>query len=452
MTAAGNHRDVMRQSAIVLSFGWLLAPLQFLTAVIVARAVGPDGKGTLALLTGVTAILVSLGALGIPSGVAALYRREGHSESEVIGTALLVTLVSSTVLALAALAGGPSLMALLLPPRELINIPNAWLMLALAAVPTTAVAAVVDVVLIAANAMRVYAVRAAVSGLAAIAVTWVLTLWLGFGVAGALASYPVGAIVGFTIFSHWWWRQPPAGRLEFTRGCARGLLHVGVQQQALAVIALVAKRFDVFLIATLLTLEDAGFYAAAILIPQAIVSIPRATMWPLVSSLSSSDGGIPDAVARLSRLQVLMMAVIAGVLYVAAPMIIRVLFGPQFSPSTLPFQWALLGLPFTPLTITVNAILTARRRPGLSIGAALVGTGVQVGLMLWLMPTWGTPAAAAALSANHVTTAALQLAVARRQGVDVGPMLLPRREDFALLVRHIARVADSVMRGKFAGR
>ncbi|MBA2304996.1 MAG: hypothetical protein H0W08_20525 [Acidobacteria bacterium] len=42
---------------------------------IVARAVGPEGKGALALLTGLTAILVSLVGLGLPSGAAVLYGR-----------------------------------------------------------------------------------------------------------------------------------------------------------------------------------------------------------------------------------------------------------------------------------------------------------------------------------------------------------------------------------------
>ena len=440
MATAGTHRDVMRQSAVVLTLGWILAPLQFLTAVIVARAVGPDGKGALALLTGLTAILVSLGGLGIPSGAAALYRREGHPESHVIATALALTLVSSTVLALLALAGGAPLLSWVLPARELATIPAGWVLLALAAVPPAALAAVVDVILITANAMRTYAVRAAVSGLAGVALTWVLTFTFGWGVAGALASYPAAALVGLCFFLYWWRYQSRVEALRFTGACARDLLHVGVQQQALAIIALVAKRFDVFLIASLLTLQDAGYYAAAILIPQAVVSIPRSTMWPLVSSLSSAEGDVPEAVARISRLQVLLMAVIALSLYVSAPLIIQTLFGPAFSPSTSPFRWALLGLPFTPLTITVNAILTARRRPGLSIAAALAGTGAQLLLMILLMRDWGTSAAAAALSLNFVVTAVLQLAVAKRQGVDIASMLLPTREDFAVLASRLRRM------------
>ena len=227
--------------------------------------------------------------------------------------------------------------------------------------------------------------------------------------------------------------------MQFSAACARALLHVGVQQQALAIIALVAKRFDVFLIASMLTLQDAGFYAAAILIPQAVVSIPRSTMWPLVSAMSSDGGEVSEVVARISRLQVLLMVVIAAVLYALAPIIIQGLFGSKFSPSIAPFRWALLGVPFTPLTITVNAILTARRRPGLSIAAAFAGTSAQLIVMILLLEQWGASAAAAALSVNFIVTAVLQLVVARRQGVPVTQMVVARREDVELLVKRVRR-------------
>jgi O-antigen/teichoic acid export membrane protein len=210
-------------------------------------------------------------------------------------------------------------------------------------------------------------------------------------------------------------------------------LYVGIQQHAIGIIALVAKRVDVFLVASLLTLQDAGFYAAGILIPQAIVSIPRATMWPLVSAFSDSKADVPEIVTRVSRLQVLLMGVIALILLPWGQVIVTTLFGDAFSPSVAPFRWALPGLLFTPVTITVNAILTARARPGLSILSALVGTGVQLVLTLLLLPRWGTSGGAAALSANFVTTALVQLLIMRSEGIDARTLLIATRQDLAAL-------------------
>lgn len=435
MARPDSRGRVMRQSAVILAFGWLLAPLQFLTAVIVARAVGPEGKGALALLTGLTAILVSLVGLGIPSGAAYLYRQGTRSRAEVIGTALAVTAGASGLLFAAYAWGGRRLLLAVLSERDLANLDATWIALALVAVAPAALAAVADVVLIGANAMRVYAVRTAVSGLVAVALTWVLTMQFGWGVTGALASYPVAAVMGLAIFAWWWWRETELHPVRVTAACTWSLLRVGVQQHAIGIIALVAKRIDVFLIASLLSLADAGFYAAAILIPQAVVSIPRATMWPLVSSMAAEGRDVPDAVAQISRLQVLLMGLMALVLYPLAPLIVSVLFGAAFAPAVAPFRWALPGLLFTPVTVTVNAILTARGQPGLSIVSALIGTGVQVALTLLLIPTWGTSASAAALSANFITTALIQLAVIKSRDIHAGPMMIPLPEDFRALAR-----------------
>jgi len=432
----------MRQSAIVLAFGWLLAPLQLLTAVIVARAVGPEGKGALALLTGLTTILVSLVGLGTPSGAAVLYRQDSRTRSEVISTGLTITAASSALVFVAYLLGGSRLLAGLLSERDLANLEPAWIFLALVAVTPAALSALADVILIAANAMGIYAIRAAASGLLAVVLTWLLTFHFGWGVAGALASYPIAAIFGLGLFALWWWKQDDLGTARVTSHCAWMLLRVGVQQHAISIIALVAKRADVFLIASLLSLQDAGFYAAAILIPQAVVSIPRATMWPLVSALASGRTDVPEAVAQISRLQVLLMALMSLALFPLAPLIVTTLFGEAFAPSVAPFRWALVGLAFTPVTITVNAVLTARSQPGLSIFSAMLGTAIQLMIMILLIPKWGTSAAAAALSANFITTAVAQLVIVRFSGIRVGAMLIPRPHDFADLAKALrARVA-----------
>jgi O-antigen/teichoic acid export membrane protein len=425
----------MRQSAVILGLGWILAPLQFLTAVVVARVVGPEGKGALALLTGLTAILVSLVGLGIPSGAAVLYGRSPHLRGEMIGTAVGVTVTSSLLLLLAYVWAGPWIFGGMLSDRDLATLQPFWIALALANVAPAALSAIADVILIAANAMRIYAVRTAAGGLFGLAVTCILTLYLDWGVAGALAGYPAGSILSLVVFGSWWWREGDVRGSRLTVGCARELLRVGLQQYAIGLFALVAKRIDVFLIASMLTLQDAGFYAAGLVIPQAIVSIPRATMWPLVSSMAAGSGGVPETVARVCRLQVLLMVLIAAGLAVTAPAIVKLLFGDPFAPSVAPLRWALLGVPFTPVTITVNAILTARAEPGRSIVSAAIGTGIQLALTILLIPTWGTSAGALALSANFISTAAVQLVVARSAGIQFSAMLLPRKQDFADLTR-----------------
>ena len=426
--------SILRQSAIVLSLAWLLAPLQFLTSIVVARLLGPEGKGVLAVLAGVTAVLSSVVILGVPSGAAALYRRPDVNRAEIVGTGVALVLLSSALTLAAFAAGGDRALALILGPRDIARLDPAWVTLAVAAAVPAALWAFGDVVLIAADAMRVYAWRSAVGGLLGLALTWVLALQLHWGITGVLVAQPSGQLAGFAIFAAWWARQPGLRPPRVGAAATRELLRVGVQQHALSMIALVSKRIDIFLIAALLTLEDAGYYAVAILLPTVIVGIPRATMWPLVTALTTDGGRDGERMAQASRLQVTGMLLATAMLLPLVPFAVHALFGPAFAPAVTPMRLALLGVVATPLTITVNAYLTARRRPGLSIVSALAGTGVQVAVTLALIGRWGVSAPAIAFTANHLVTAACQLAVLRaHDGMRLSDMLVPTRADLALL-------------------
>ena len=435
--------SVVRQSAIILALGWLLAPLQFLVSVMVARAVGPQGKGMLALLAGVTAVLTSLASLGVASGASALYRQNRFERREVIGSAVWLTAAASCLLLLAFALGGQTLIRLVVGD-EGARIDRLWLALALAAVPVSALAAVGDVVLIAENAMRVYAVRAVAAGLLAVGLTWLFVFQWDLGITGVLVSQPLAAVAGLGLLAGWLTTREELRRLRISRAACSSLLHIGLQQHAIGIIALIAKRVDVFLIASFLSIRDAGFYSVAILLSNVFMSIPRATMWPLVGAFSAGSQDDPRMLARASRVQVLFMALLTLALMPLAPLLVHVAFGDAFSPAVAPLRWALAGVFVTPVTISVNAYLTARGRPGLSIVSALVGTGIQIAVTLLFIRRWGTIASAAALSANYVSTAAVQLLIVRRERViDFRGMLIPTVQDLrdarSLLLTRVRR-------------
>ena len=422
--------SVLRQSAIIFVLGWLLAPLQFVTSVIVARAVGPEGKGILALLAGVTVVLTSLATPGIASGAAAIYHQRRFEPRAVVGSAIALTALSAALVLGAYAAAGDAFARLLLSDRDLAGVDPLWIVIAVAAVGPAALSALGDVILVVENAMRVYAWRTAVTGLLGLALTWVLTFQLDMGLTGVLVSQPLSLLCGLGMLAVWMRRQPHLRTLRMSGAAAGAVLRVGVQQYALGVIALIAKRVDIFLIARLLSVEEAGYYAAALLIPQILIGIPRATMWPLVASFAGSSTADPQLLARASRIQVFVLALMTLALLPVASVLVRVMFGDAFAPAAAPLRWALAGVCATPVTISINAFLTARGRPGLSIASAVTGTGVQIALTLLLIRTWGSAGSAAALSANYVTTAAVQLLVVRAErAVSARAMLVPTRED-----------------------
>jgi O-antigen/teichoic acid export membrane protein len=425
--------NVIRQTAVIFALGWMLAPLQFATTVVVAREVGAEGKGILAVLAGITAVVSSLAGLGLPSGAAFLYRQPRYDRSEVVGSAVAMVLISSAAMIVASMLAGDAFVAMFTGAHGT-EIRRLWVFLALLTAIPVALFALGDVVLIVSPAMTAYTARTAGTALLTLALTWLLLFGLHGGITGILLSQPVAAVFGLGLLGRWLVREGMLRRLRVSVEVCRALLRVGMQQYAIDVVALVAKRVDVFLIAALLSMEDAGFYAVAVLIPQTLMTIPRAAMWPLVGSFSQATTSDPAVLARVSRLQVALLGVMTIALVPVAPLLVDSLFGAAFAPAVAPFRWALAGIFATPVTISVNAFLTARGRPGLSIVSAIVGTGVQVVLILTLVQRWGTSAAAVALSVNYIVTAAVQMLVLRAEqsSISLRGMLVPTREDVSL--------------------
>jgi O-antigen/teichoic acid export membrane protein len=432
--------SVLRQSAIIFGLGWLLAPLQFVTAILVARALGPHGKGILAVLTAITAVMTSIAGLGIAAGAAFLYKQPEHDRPAVLGSAAAIVLGSSAAVVAGALAGGDAFVGLFVGGGDQRTMDRAWVVLALVAVVPAAIFTLGDLVLVLENEMRVYALRTAGTGLIALGLTWLLLFGLDAGLTGVLASQPAAALFGVGVLGVWLRSHAGLRPLRVSASAVRALLGVGLQQYAIDLIALVAKRVDVFLIASLLSLEDAGIYAAAILVPQVLTTLPRAAMWPLVGSLSRDGATDAALLARASRVQILALALGSSALAASAPLLVPALFGARFAAAVAPFRWALIGIVAAPVTVVVNAYLTSRGRPGRTVVSAAFGTGVQVVLLLALLRVWGTSGAAIALSANYLTTAALQLLILRReQPIGVGELLLAGPGDVREAWRQLRR-------------
>lgn len=421
---------VARQSAVIFVLGWLLLPLQFVTAALVARSLGPERKGLLFLLGGLTAVVATLTSLGLPSAAIVLYKQKRRSAEEILGTVLLVTVVTLVVVALVYATFAGVFTRLFLGELETVRIRPIWIALALAAVLPNAILAVGDVLLISDDAMKLYAVRSLGTALVALLLTWALVFGLRWGVTGVLVSQPLAALFGIGVLVRWASRKGLHRSVRFSGSTAPDLLRIGVQQWGISLVSLVAKRFDGFLIATLLSVRDAGFYSVASSIQTSLVNLPRATMWPLVSSLADGDPSRLKELPRAARIQTAAMILVTLVSYASAGLAIRVLFGPDFDAAVTPTRWALLGIAATPSTICANALFTARGRPGISLVAAILATALQVTLNFVLVPRWGASGSALALTVSTAVGGVIQLIfVGLVGGIGIRQMLVPTRAD-----------------------
>lgn len=191
-------------------------------------------------------------------------------------------------------------------------------------------------------------------------------------------------------------RTPPDTRPAASAPSGRVLRHqmlvYGVRGWGGVVANLVNWRLDQAILPALTGATNLGFYAVAVGLAELPSSLIGATK-SVVFTEASARGNMQIA-ARAARVILAVSIAVDGVLVLAAPTLVQLLFGSRFQPSAPLSQLLLLGnIPFTAEVILAAGLLAAGR-PGLrSIGQIVAAALTLVGLII-LVPMWGVTGAA----------------------------------------------------------
>jgi O-antigen/teichoic acid export membrane protein len=411
-------------SSIVGSAGF------FVAALLLARGLGPAGRGSVAFIT-VTALVtarVAKAGLGQATSVFAAQRPGTRG-------VLLSNLLSFSLLASVAV-GGAVVGILYLLDAEPAGIDQSQLAILMAGI--VAASLVDDNFLIGCGRLReaaaisagggwLYAV-ALVAALATVGLTVdsALTAWVAAHLAWATVLAVVGARIGGL--------RAPSPRLlaESVRFGARAWLG--------GVSLLLNARLDQILVGVIASDVALGLYAVAVNGAEILLFLPTAiatSLLPAVArehELASADRTL-RTFRSASILALGTMIVAASLGWIAIPAV----FGADFRGSVEPFMWLLPGaLGYTALSIFSNALL-ASRAPGMSSLGSATALGAGLALDVALIPVFGASGAAAAASAAFLAGGAAAAAAYRSTAGFRWRDAVPTGDDAAFLRRVVER-------------
>jgi O-antigen/teichoic acid export membrane protein len=197
-------------------------------------------------------------------------------------------------------------------------------------------------------------------------------------------------------------------------------------------------RLNIFLLVALQDLHETGLYTA--------VLGPAGLLWMLVTPLirvlsvrttrRSDDPEFAARVAGAMRLT-LVITFAAGLAAAAlAPILIPLLFGSDFADAVEPFWILIPGTVAFSVVRVVIQYLAGAKRPRWNTAIASVGAGVTLAISLWLIPSMGASGAAAATSIAYLTsTFVATFAFLRVSKLPVRRLFAFQRSDFAPVAR-----------------
>jgi O-antigen/teichoic acid export membrane protein len=405
-------------SSVVGAAGFLLASL------LLARVLGPAGRGTVAFVT-VTALLTArVAKVGLGQATAVVAAQRPAARPTLLSN-LLVFSLGTSLCGLAVVVGAFALLDLQPAGLEREH-------LGLLAGAILAASLVDDNFLIGCGRLREAAAISASGGwLYALAVVAVIVV-ADLEVESALVAW---------IAAHLVWAALLAGIGVRTAGVslpsARVLadsVRFGVRAWGGAVSQFLNARLDQILVGAIGSNVTLGLYAIAVNAAEILLFLPNAIATSLLPTLvRQGDSAAVERTLRTFRAATLLTLVSIAAAAAVGWFLIPLVFGSDFRDSVGPFMWLLPGgLGYTALSIFTTSLL-ASRAPGLSSIGRAVALGAGLALDLALIPVFGASGAAAAASAAFLAGGATAAVLYRRGHRFSWGEMVPTLADVAFL-------------------
>jgi O-antigen/teichoic acid export membrane protein len=363
------------ERTLLLTFAQLLAlAVGFVATVVIARALGPEGRGLYAWLLTLTAIAIQLAALASTQTVRAIAGEFGGEPG------FVATLVALSILG--------SLLGLPLLTYAWRGLPAGLdptlLAVAWAAVPLSAAAvSLISLVHIQERSWPILCghLGPRVGLLLGVGALWAAgrldlatAIWLNTAAAAVQFAVLIALVPG---------RHRLRPRLALARSVAR-LLGPG---WAGSLAVFVMPRAPLVMLAGSGMVPEAGHYSIAIALFEIMTVLPVAASGVLTSHLVDAPGARPGlrGIMGLAGL----MAAGCGVALLAAPVLVPLLFGAAFRPAVGAFQALLVAVMLATVYQFCQGILHARGRPAHILGPPLLALLTAGPISFMAIPTIG---------------------------------------------------------------
>jgi O-antigen/teichoic acid export membrane protein len=409
-----------------------VAVLSLVNVIIVARVLGPTGRGGVAFLTAIAWFTSNMATFGIQEANANLAGAEPGSRRSLATNSVLLALLfglGAAIFLVALIAVFPGIAG---------DSSRNLLWLTLASLP----------ILVLGIYMR-FLVQADY-GFGITNIAWLITPVANVGMNGLLAV--VGLLSVGTAVATWIAGQMMAtllllayvgtslagfGRPDW--GLLKRALGFGVQSHAGRVMLLGNYRLDQWLLGAISGSRELGIYSVAVAWAEALWFLPTtlsAVQRPDLVRKAKREAG--RLTAFIFRSAVVLSVVSGAVMLLLAPFLCVWVFGEDFRDSIINLRILVLGVFGVVAMKLLGNALTAQRRPVLASSAIGAGFAATIILDLILIPPYGAVGAAIASSLAY-TAGGIAIAIIFSRALD-SPLseLVPQRAELSLYRRAIS--------------
>ena len=391
----------------------LLIGIGLVTSVIVARLLGPEGRGLYAVAAATGTLGVQFGSLGLHAANVYFVARDPDSLAPLLGNSLAVSFGFGGLIAL-------MLTIIFTRFPNLISLHGALLFMAVVWIPFGLAYLLMQNLMLGVHDVRGYNLLEAASKILPLAVMAGLIFLGRVGVVSFFTAGNVAIVVGCV----WAWvrlRVRFTGRPAFSPTLFRASIRYAMKAYLASFFAFLVLRADLFMVQRMLGAEQAGYYSIAASMADyiSVLAVVVGTiLFPKLSAMTEID-------AKLRLTQKVAWGT-AGILFpflaiaalVARP-VVHLLFGTAFLPAALAFIFLMPGMLFLGVNSVAVQFLNSIGYPKSVVVIWGLCCVFNICVNLWAIPHRGIVGASVVSSISYFLAFFFILGVIRRTGLQL---------------------------------
>lgn len=399
----------------------------FIVSVIMARLLGPEGKGIITAILVIPTLVVTIADLGIRQASAYFIGTKTYQYKDIVSSLIFLWFVTS-VISIAIVTG---ILALQYGGKY------SWMILA------------VSILTIPVN-LGIQYLRGIMQGRGNIGginkveiiktilnfLILMLLVWLlGMGVLGAALTQLLMAV--FTLaYSIKLLLGEVGFRVKYIHPIPQQLIRKGFSFAFALFIIQLNYRIDIVILEHFTDIIEVGIYSVGTNLSELIWQLPAAIGLILFSrsANSASKEAAVQRTTRLIRMVVPLLVVFGVVFWLSAPLFIGLLYGADFAASGNVIRYLLPGIIVMVIFKLIHSDLSGRGAPLFSLRVSIIALVVNIVLNLLLIPKWGALGAAVSSSISYsIAGLWFVLLYAKRESLKVRHVMLLTKEDVQLI-------------------
>lgn len=392
--------SVSKNSAITFLSRILIFALGIITSIILARVLGPTGKGIYTLIILIPTVMLKLGCLGIEAANVYFTGSKKYEVRDIVSNSFISAFSLGLILIFLFL--GLSHLNIFQNFLNSKQINPFYLWLVVLTIPLSLLFGfLINIFLGKEEIVKYNKINIFKAILQLIAIV-IFLLILKQGVFGAVVSYVLTTIC-ITLFITPLIRKITKIKIFLNKNLLKGSIKYGLKTYFGNLTQFLNYRLDMFLVAIFLVPAAVGYYSIVVGIAEQLWMLPgaiAAVLFPRISSLKDAEAN--NLTPRVARHTFFIIFVLSLILALLAKPLIKIFFGTAFLPSVMPLLILLPGIIALGGAKTLTADLAGRGKPQFGTYASFISLAVNIPLNLWLIPKWGISGAAFASTVAYI--------------------------------------------------